>query len=91
MKILHFQLSDPMNNKSTLISRLENGEIKYSYFSGWSSSGTPLALSNLHINLPIDKEYEEETQDEFILRVLNLIQEFSPYKVFKVVETNIKF
>ena len=48
-KIFHFHLEDGMKNKKTLVCNLVDGSIKYSFYGGHSSSGTPFALSNMQV------------------------------------------
>ena len=46
-KLFHFHLEDGCNNAKTLVCRLVNGSIKYSFYGGHGSSGTPFSLSNI--------------------------------------------
>ena len=46
-KILHLHLEDSMSNLSTLICSLKDGSIRYTFYGGTGSSGTPYALSNI--------------------------------------------
>ena len=74
MKIFHFQLSNIRGkNLETLVCNLNAGSIDYIYYSGHSSSGCPLALSNLQCVLPVFKEDDKETKEQFTDRVENII------------------
>ena len=96
-KICHLHLQCSMGNKSTLICYLNEGSIEYRYYSGWSSTGTPLSLSNLQIGyryggsyLPVENEYEE-TKSQFTDRIISMINEDSVKKVVHSVNTEVKF
>jgi len=91
MKILHLHLLDGWKNKSTLICRLENGSINYSFFQGHSSAGTRFSLSNLNCTLPIDKLYKNESLNFFKRRIKETIEKKSTYTIFNEVNNNIKF
>lgn len=91
MKLFHLHLQDPMGNPSTLICNLILGSITYKYFSGHSSSGTPCSLSNLQCTLPIEKETDDETKEQFTSRVVDLINKKSVKQVVKQVSTQITF
>lgn len=89
-KIFHLHLQDSMRNNQTLICNLVDGSIKYSYFTGWSSSGIPLALSNLQVGyrrgntLPIEN-LRGETKEGFTNRVADIINNNSVCRVVKSV------
>lgn len=83
-KIFHLHLEDSMGNPQTLICNLVDGSINYSYFTGWSSSGTPLALSNLQATLPIEN-LRGETKEGFTSRVSYIINNNSVCRVVKSV------
>jgi hypothetical protein len=83
-KIFHLHLQDSMRNNQTLICNLVDGSIKYSYFTGWSSSGIPLALSNLQTTLPIEN-LRGETKEGFTNRVADIINNNSVCRVVKSV------
>lgn len=84
-KIFHLHLQDSMSNPQTLICNLVDGSIKYSYFTGWSSSGIPLALSNLQTTLPIEN-LRGETKEGFTYRVVDIINNHSVCRVVKFVK-----
>jgi len=96
MKIFHFHLEDGYQNKSTLTCRLEEGSIKYRYFSGTASHGIPLSLSNLQIGykfgnkLPMDNK-TKMTKDDFARHVKGIINTDSVYRVVNEVETEVTF
>jgi|TARA_B100001093_G_scaffold519811_1_gene610657 hypothetical protein len=90
MKLSHLHLKDVYGNPKTLVCRLSEGSIRYSLFGGHSSSGTPFAISNLGISLPIDKVHEEETREEFSNRIKETINK-SSYSVVNEVSTKITF
>ena len=82
MKIFHFQLSNSRGkNLETLVCNLNAGSIDYIYYSGHSSSGCPLALSNLQCVLPVFKEDDKETKEQFTDRVENIINRDSVRRV----------
>ena len=95
-KIFHLHLQDSMGNPQTLICNLVDGSIKYSYFTGWTSSGIPLALSNMQIGyryrntLPVDN-LPGETKKQFTNRVIDMINSDSVVSVVKEVNTEVKF
>ena len=91
MKILHLHLTDPFDNKQTLICNLKDGSIRYVYYGGWGDSGMPYSLSNLQATLPIEKINEEETKEEFINRVIEIINKKSVCKVVKQVSISVTF
>ena len=86
MKLAHLHLKNPFGNLSTLICRLEDGSIRYTLYSGIQSSGTPESLSNLQANLPIEKANKKETKEEFVKRLINIINEKSVRTVINQVE-----
>lgn len=89
MKIFHFQLSNGRGkNLSTLVCNLNAGSIDYTYYSGHSSSGCPLALSNLQCVLPVFKEDDKETKEQFTDRVENIINRDSDRRVTNRVNEN---
>ena len=49
-KLFHFHLEDGYGNKKTLVCRLVDGAIKYSFYGGHGSSGTPFSLSNIQFH-----------------------------------------
>jgi len=93
MKLAHLHLQDPFENKSTLICKLDNGSIRYIFYGGTESSGIPLALSNMQCKggLPIQKESESETKEQFKERLIKTINERSVERVVADVPTNISF
>jgi len=80
-KLLHFQLTDGLRNKKTLIVRqTEWGSLSYILFGGHGSSGTPFAVSNLQVDLPIEiKEHWDlsDLRDILIYR----LRYYSPVEV----------
>lgn len=92
MKMFHFHLSNRRGTaKETLIAHLQGGSISYTYYTGYSSSGTPLALSNLQCDLPVDKEDDSETLDQFTDRVEGIINRDSVRTVVNRVNTEVSF
>ena len=89
-KIFHLHLEDSMGNPQTLVCNLVDGSIKYSYFTGWTSSGIPLALSNLQTTLPIEN-LRGETKEGFTNRVADIINNDSVARVVKVVNNKVEF
>ena len=89
-KIFHFHIEDGFGNKSTLECKLINSSIKYSYYSGTSSSGVPLSLSNLQCLLPVDNKTKLSKQ-EFTDMVRHIINNESPRRVVNEVETEVTF
>jgi len=88
-KLLHFQLLGPFGSKLTLIGMI-NKSIKYTLYSGWSSSGMPNNLSNLQAgDLPVYPQ-EDETETEFIKRIKEQVNS-GVYKVENEVVTTIIF
>jgi len=100
MKIFHFHLEDGMSNKSTLTCRLVDGSIKYSYYTGHTSNGTALALSNLQVGykhgceLPMDNLSSlgnKMTKQEFTDRCRYIINMDSTKRIVNEVETEVTF
>ena len=95
-KIFHLHLQDSMRNKKTLVCYLKNGSISYSHYSGWSSSGIALSLSNMQVGyrkrsvLPVEN-LDGETKEEFTNRVIYMINNDSVVNVIKSVNTEVKF
>ncbi len=73
MKLCHLHLQDPFGNLSTLICFLDEGNIKYSLYSGINSSGSSQSLSNLQCNLPLEQTHSNESQEQFVNRIINTI------------------
>lgn len=90
-KLCHLHLQGGFGGKSTLICWLKNGCITYVFYGGWASSGTPYALSNLQCSLPVDLESEDETVDQFVSRVVKIINTKSVERVIERVNCNITF
>ena len=102
-KLFHLHLGDAMGNKKTLVCRLKDGSIRYSYYGGTGDSGTPFALSNIQFydvvdgdmkwkrnaSLPIEN-LPGETVEEFKDRVVGMLNN-STNKVINEVNTNVKF
>ena len=89
-KLLHLHLKDYCNNKYTLICRLVNGSIKYIFYSGWSSSGTPNSISNLQCTLPLYPN-SGETEEMFVDRIIDIINKDSVKFVEKRVPLEVTF
>ena len=102
-KLFHFHLEDGYGNAKTLVCRLVNGSIKYSFYGGHGSSGTPFSLSNIqyydivngnmawkrNASLPVDT-LEGETKEQFKQRVKAMLNN-STVKVVGEVSTNVTF
>jgi hypothetical protein len=102
-KLFHFHLEDGYDNAKTLVCRLVNGSIKYSFYGGHGSSGTPFSLSNIqyydivngnmawkrNASLPVDT-LEGETKEQFKQRVKAMLNN-STVKVVGEVNTNVTF
>lgn len=102
-KLFHLHLSDSMGNKKTLICRLKDGSIRYSFYGGTGDSGTPFSLSNIQFytvvsgdmrwdrnrSLPIEN-LPGETVEQFKDRVIGMLSN-STNKVINEVSTNVKF
>jgi hypothetical protein len=87
MKICHLQLTNGMGkNPETLVCRLDEGAINYIYYRSHTSGGTPLALSNLQCDLPIEKLNDAETKREFTERLVDVINVQSVRQVVNQVE-----
>ena len=81
MKLAHLHLQDSFGNKSTLICRLEDEAIQYVFYQGVMSSGIGLSLSNLQCDLPIEKEYPNQTKEQFKGALIKIINDKSVKKV----------
>ena len=102
-KLFHFHLEDGYGNKKTLVCRLVDGAIKYSFYGGHGSSGTPFSLSNIQfydvvngnmawkrgVSLPVENE-EGEDLFEFKARVKYMLNH-STVNFVKEVNTNVTF
>ena len=102
-KLFHFHLEDGYGNAKTLVCRLVNGSIKYSFYGGHGSSGTPFSLSNIqyydvvngnmawkrNASLPVDT-LEGETKEQFKQRVKDMLNN-STVSVVGEVNTNVTF
>jgi hypothetical protein len=86
MKVCHLHLEDPYGNPKTLICNLVEGSIKYVFYGGHSSSGTPYAISNLQCTLPVDKISESETKEQFVQRIKDTINNKSVCRVVNEVK-----
>jgi len=100
MKIFHFHLEDGLGNPSTLTCRLVDGSIKYSYYTGHTSNGIPLALSNLQVGykhgceLPMDNLTtlgNKLSKQEFTDRCRYIINMDSTKRIVNEVETEVTF
>lgn len=91
-KILHFHVADSMGNRYTLICRLTNGSIRYTFYGGHGSSGMGFALSNHfrgNSELPMENN-EGETLDQFKQRVRSVVRK-TTLSVVKEVSTKVTF
>ena len=102
-KLFHFHLKDGYDNAKTLVCRLVNGSIKYSFYGGHGSSGTPFSLSNIqyydivngnmawerNASLPVSN-LEGETKEQFKERVKAMLKN-STVDFVKEVNTNVTF
>ena len=102
-KLFHFHLKDGYDNAKTLVCLLANGSIKYSFYGGHGSSGTPFSLSNIqyydivngnmawksNASLPVDT-LEGETKEQFKERVKAMLKN-STVDFVKEVNTNVTF
>ena len=102
-KLFHFHLEDGMKNKKTLVCNLVDGSIKYSFYGGHGSSGTPFSLSNIQYydvvngnmnwkrgrSLPVDTLHGE-TKEDFKYRVKDMLYH-STVSVVGEVSTNVTF
>ena len=86
MKVCHLHLKSAMGNSLTLICNLVEGSIKYTLYSGHSSSGTPFSLSNLQCTLPVEKISESETKEQFVQRIKDTINNKSVCRVVNEVQ-----
>ena len=91
MKLCHLHLRDSMGNPKTLICRLEEGAVNYTMYGGHGSSGTGFSLSNLQCTLPIEKLSKKETKEEFVKRIVKVINYESVCRVIKQVDCNVAF
>jgi hypothetical protein len=91
MKLCHLHLQDGFGNPKTLICNLIDGSIRYISYLGWGDSGMGNSLSNFSCHLPMDKETETETKDEFVQRLIGIINTKSVYRVVKEINTQITF
>ncbi len=101
--ILHVHLSDRCSNPSTLICRLGDSGISYTYYQGHGSSGMGYALSNIQFytyengrmkwqrnaSLPIEN-LPNEKLSEFKQRVLDMLNKSTEH-IVKVVNTEVSF
>jgi len=91
MKLCHLHLKDSMGNPKTLICRVEDGSVHYNLYGGHGSSGMGLSLSNLQCTLPIEKLSKKETKEEFVKRIVRVINYESVCRVVKQVDCNVTF
>ena len=102
-KLFHFHLEDGYGNAKTLVCLVVNGSIKYSFYGGHGSSGTPFSVSNIqyydivngnmnwkrNASLPVSN-LEGETKEQFKERVKAMLNN-STVKVVGEVNTNVTF
>lgn len=88
----HFLLEDSMNNKSSLILRINEatGFISYVMYRGHGSSGIGYSLSNLLCELPYETLTDDETIDEFKARLVRIMNSQSGRRVIRERKT-VKF
>lgn len=73
-------------NRMTLICTLDGGSIDYILYSGWTSSGTGFALSNMGtVEFPVYKAYPEQTKEEFVQELVDRINASNLYRVVRQV------
>ena len=70
----------------TLICDLNGGHLDYTLYSGWSSSGTYHALTNMSVDLPVYKSHPEQTKEEFVQELVDRINATNLYRVVRQVE-----
>tara|TARA_R110000824_G_scaffold198066_4_gene382037 strand:+ start:2791 stop:3108 length:318 start_codon:yes stop_codon:yes gene_type:complete len=71
----------------TLICTLDGGSLDYRLRSGWTSSGTGLALSNMGtVDFPVYKAHPEQTKEEFVQELVDRINACNLYTVVRQVE-----
>lgn len=73
------------HNKMTLICTLDGGSLGYILYSGWSSSGTPFALTNMAVDLPVYKAHPYQTEEEFVQELVDRINVSNLYRVVRQV------
>lgn len=102
-KLFHLHVSDSMGNKKTLVCRLKDGSIRYSFYGGTGDSGTPFSLSNIQFydvvngnmrwkrsaSLPVEN-LPGETVEQFKDRVIGMLNN-STNRVIKEVNVNVTF
>lgn len=88
LKIIHLHLKGSvMGNRLSLTCHLtDNGSLIYRLWGGWSSSGTPNALSNLGFDLPIEKHKPDQDIGNFKHLLKRSINEESFYSVVREVK-----
>lgn len=79
-KICHLHLLDVYNAKATLVCWLDAGAIQFVFYATWGSSGTPLAISNLQADLPIEA-FSGESKEAFTKRIITVINQNSVFRV----------
>lgn len=70
----------------TLLCDLKGGCLDYTLYSGWSSSGTCFALTNMSVDLPVHKSHPEQTKGEFVKDLVDRINATNLYRVVRIVE-----
>ena len=96
MKLAHLHLHDGWENKQTLIAHLQDGSICYRYYTGWGSSGIPLALDNLQVGyrygsqLPLDN-HRNLSVDEWRDLLCGIVNTDSTNRVIDVIPNEVKF
>jgi len=102
-KLFHFHLEDGYGNAKTLVCLVVNGSIKYSFYGGHGSSGTPFSLSNIQYydivngNMAWKRNasltvcnLKGETKEQFKERVKAMLKN-STVNFVKEVNTNVTF
>jgi hypothetical protein len=96
MKLAHLQLHDSWDNKQTLIAHIKDGSICYRYYTGWGSSGIPLALDNLCLgykhrsSLPLDN-HRDLSVVEWRDLLCGIINTDSTKRVINVIPNEVTF
>ena len=100
-KLLHLHLEDNYGNPSTLICRLGDSGISYTYYQGHGSSGMGYSLSNIQFytiengdirwqrnaSLPIEN-LPNETISQFTRRVMDMLDK-STTNIVKAINTKV--
>ena len=80
----HLLISDFMGNKKTLKAFQTDGRIEYSFYSGWTTSGTSNAMSNLQLDIALPNYIIDGSAKKTATRIEYLIRTCSVFKVDKI-------